>query len=264
MTEERLAAPPEARLRWARRHRNWTLARVVQEIDERMAGSGVTESLVSAWELGKRKTSLRYRGILCSIYDMSPEQLFADQDGPDVSLALVAGPDWTAHAVRLLPSYDELLGALEDVVRGAHHCLVAAGSRSRDVPYLAEIERVLKERSRLVHYRLLFGPPRWQLLKDHLVRLLELRDPDSWEQGIKTLHIGICEDPWEPARFFCASERRAVVMLPSLTTAGNFDCGVLLLDPSDALSLVQHGKQLYPGMRKLETLDAVRELRVLQ
>lgn len=152
MTEERLAAPPGSRLRWARRHRNRTLARVVQEIDERMAGSGVTESLVSAWELGRRKTSLRYRGTLCSIYGMPTEELFADQDGPDVSLALVAGPDWTAH----------------------------------------------------------------------------------------------------------------VVMLPSLTTAGNFDCGVLLLDPSDAQSLVQHGKQLYPGMRKLETLDAVRELRVLQ
>jgi transcriptional regulator with XRE-family HTH domain len=180
VTEERLAAPPESRLRRARRHRNWTLARVVQEIDKRMPGSGVTESLVSAWELGKRKTSLRYREVLCAIYGMPPEALFADQDGRDMSLALVAGSDSTAHAVRLLPSYDELLGTLEEVVRGAHRCLVAAGSRSRDVPYLAEIERVLEERSRLVHYRLLFGPPRWQPLKDHLVRLLELRDPDSW------------------------------------------------------------------------------------
>jgi transcriptional regulator with XRE-family HTH domain len=264
VTEERLAAPPESRLRRARRHRNWTLARVVQEIDKRMPGSGVTESLVSAWELGKRKTSLRYREVLCAIYGMPPEELFADQDRPDGSLALVAGSDSTPHAVRLLPSYDELLGTLEEVVRGAHHCLVAAGSRSRDIPYLAEIERVVEERPRLVHYRLLFGPPRWQPLKDHLVRLLELRDPDSWEQGTKTLHIGICEDPWEPARFFCASERRAVVMLPSLTTAGNFDCGVLLLDPSDAQGLVQHGKQVYPGMRKLESIDAVRQLRVLQ
>jgi hypothetical protein len=34
---------------------------------------------------------------------------------------------------------------------------------------------VLAEKPGLVHYRVLFGPPRNQVLKDHLIRLLELR-----------------------------------------------------------------------------------------
>jgi len=55
-----------------------------------------------------------------------------------------------------------------------------------------------------------------------------------------------------------------VATLPSLTTAGNFDCGVVLLDPRDAAGLVQHGKQLYPATRKLETPEAVQALSVLR
>ena len=43
-------SPPESPLRHARRHRNWTLERVVSEIDSHPGGSGVTASLLSAWE----------------------------------------------------------------------------------------------------------------------------------------------------------------------------------------------------------------------
>jgi transcriptional regulator with XRE-family HTH domain len=55
-------------LRLTRRHRNWTLERVVSEIDSYLGGSGVTGSLVSAWERGTRRTSPRYRAALCAIY----------------------------------------------------------------------------------------------------------------------------------------------------------------------------------------------------
>jgi hypothetical protein len=116
-----------------------------------------------------------------------------------------------------------------------------------------------------VHYRLLFGPPHHQVLKDHLLRLLAVRDPESRTEGRKTLYLGIVDDlRQDPERFFCASEHRAVATLPSLTTAGNFDCGVVLLDSQDAIGLVQHGKQLYPGTRKLETAEAVEALPVLR
>lgn len=263
-TQARLATT-ETPLRRARRLANYTLAQLVREIDRRSpTPTGVTESLISAWELGKRRTSPRYRRLLCDIYGMSVEDLFADQDAPDAGLAIVAGAGRSAHGLRLITSFDELLAEMEEVVRSAHQYLVVTGSRSRDRAYLEEIERVLEERPRLVHYRLLFGPPHRQVLKDHLLRLLELRDPDSRDQGMKTLFLGMVEDPWEPERFFCASERRAVAALPSLTTAGNFDCGVVLVDPNDAQGLVQHGKQLYPAATKLESLAAVRDLAVLR
>jgi transcriptional regulator with XRE-family HTH domain len=73
-------SPAESPLRLARRHRNWTLERVVSEIDSHLGGSGVTASLLSAWERGTRRTSPRYRAALCAIYGLPPETLFAHQD----------------------------------------------------------------------------------------------------------------------------------------------------------------------------------------
>jgi hypothetical protein len=61
------------------------------------------------------------------------------------------------------------------------------GSRSRDPTYLAAIETVLAERPSLVCYRVLFGQPHHQVLKDHLLELLRLRDPRDRSLGVKTL-----------------------------------------------------------------------------
>jgi transcriptional regulator with XRE-family HTH domain len=93
-------SPPESPLRLARRHRNWTLERVVSEIDSHLGGSGVTASLLSAWERGARRTSPRYRAALCAIYGLPPETLFAHQDhGLVVSRIL-----WMEHQIRSCPS----------------------------------------------------------------------------------------------------------------------------------------------------------------
>jgi len=82
---------------------------------------------------------------------------------------------------------------------------------------------------------------------------------------MKTLHIGMLNDLIrEPERFLVASERRAVVTIPSLVTAGNFDAGVVLAHPRQAWGLVQHVKQLYFAAEKLETPEAVRALQVLR
>jgi transcriptional regulator with XRE-family HTH domain len=265
--KQRRLSPAPSPLRQARRHVNWTLAQLVGEIDARSREpTGVTESLASAWETGRIRTSARYRAILCDIYQQPPEVLFAHQDAPVPSLELVGGKEGRArHELRLVTSPEQLLAEMSQVVEGAEDYLVVTGSRSRDPSYLAGIEQALQERPRLVHYRLLFGLPHHQVLKDHLLRLLALRDPESRAEGRKTLYIGIVDDLLgEPERFFCASEGRAVATLPSLTTAGNFDCGVVLLDPQDAVGLVQHGKQLYPATRKLETPEAIQALSVLR
>ena len=164
--------------------------------------------------------------------------------------------------VSLVTTAGALLSEMIRTVREARDCLVVVGSRARDPSYLEEIERTLQARPRLVHYRLLIGPPYRQVLKDHLLRLLELRDPEDRSLGMKTLYMGMVDDPREPERFFVASERRAVAILPSVTTAGNFDTGVVLLDPRHAQGLVQHAKQLYAGTKRLETRTAVEELTV--
>jgi hypothetical protein len=265
--KQRRLSPALSPLRQARRHRNWTLARLVGEIDAcSPEPTGVTESLASAWETGRIRTSTRYRAILCDLYQQPPEVLFAHQDEPMPLLELVGGQERRVpHELRLVTSPEELLAEMNQVVQGAEDYLVVTGSRSRDPAYLTGIEQVLQERPGLVHYRLLFGLPHHQVLKEHLLRLLALRDPDSRTAGKKTLYLGIVDDlHWEPERFFCASETRAVATLPSLTTAGNFDCGVVLLDPRDAVGLVQHGKQLYPATRRLETTEAVQALLVLR
>jgi GntR family transcriptional regulator len=166
---------------------------------------------------------------------------------------------------RLVSTVEDLQAAMAGVVRGATECLVTTGSRSRDPAYLEVIEQVLRERPRLVHYRVLIGPPHHQVLKDHLLRLLEIRDPSGREYGVQTLCVGMVNDPVrEPERFFVASERAAVVTLPSFNTAGAFDSGLVLERSGDAQGLVQHGKALYAASQRLEDVDAIKQLPVLR
>jgi hypothetical protein len=167
--------------------------------------------------------------------------------------------------VRLVTTFDQLNAAMMAVVRDARECLVAIGSRSREVRYLEAIEEVVRERPRLVHYRLLIGPPHRQVFKDHLLRLLKIRDPDDREYGLQTLYMGMVDDPErEPERFFVASEQAAVVALPSTTTVGNFDTGIVFEDPRDAQGFIQHARALYAGTQRLEDPDAVQQLPVLR
>ena len=138
-------------------------------------------SMLSGWELGRHTTSIGHRKTLCEIYGKPPQSLFAHQD---YGLRTEAAP-------KLLAGVAELREAMLVTVRGARECLVAGGSRSRDTEYLEAIEAVLAERPALVHYRVLFGPPHHQTLKDHLLRLLELRNPAERSLGIKTPNLGI-------------------------------------------------------------------------
>jgi transcriptional regulator with XRE-family HTH domain len=260
MTVQDALSAVESPLRAARKHLAMTLdevAKAITALDPRENPPAVTASELSTWERGRRKTSPHYRRLLCQFYEQPPEVLFAHQDdSPRPFLAPVG-----ADRVALATSVADLGAAMLTVVETASQILAVTGSRSRDAAYLAAIEQALADRPRLIHYRVLFGPPRRQVLADHLLRLLDLRDPDDRQHGYKTLHIGIFDDlDAEPERFFVASEQRAVVTLPSVNTAGNFDTGVVLLNPRHAQGLVGHAKQLYPAARKLETPDAVRAL----
>jgi transcriptional regulator with XRE-family HTH domain len=239
-------------LRRARLARNWTLEDVVEEIDLRTSGghSGVTPSMVSGWELGRHATSIGHRKTLCEIYGQPPEALFVHQDQ-----ALTA-----SSVPRLVAGFPELQRAMLATMAGARQFLVVLGSRSRDAGYLEAMETVLAQRPALICYRVLFGPPRHQVLTDHLVRLLQLRDPGDRSRGVKTLHIGLVEDTGGlPERFFCASEQMAVVPIPSLTSHEAFDSGVVL-GAAAAARLVDHGRQAYAAARRIETPDEIRDL----
>lgn len=244
-------------MRQARKTRNWTLEQLVEEIDLRTPGghSGVTPSMVSGWELGRHATSIAHRTMLCDIYGQPPDVLFAHQDD---ELGLCPG------SPRLLAGFADLQNAMLETVLGAHECLVVTGSRSRDRVYLEAIESVLAERPTLVCYRILFGPPHHQVLKDHLASLLRLRDPQDRSLGMKTLHLGVVEDTTAvPERFFCASEQMAVTPIPSLTSHEAFDSGVAL-GTSEAVRLLDHGRQAYAAARRVETADEVAALEVLR
>lgn len=257
MSHRASAAEEMSALRRARLARNWTLEDVVEEMDLRAAGghSGVTPSMISGWELGRHTTSVGHRKTLCDIYDQPPELLFSHQD---------AGLRTAAATPRLLAGFPDLRETLLATVTGAKECLVVVGSRSRDAGYLAAIEAVLSERPALVHYRVLFGPPHHRVLRDHLLRLLELRDPDDRSLGVKTLHLGIVEDTLTvPERFFCASEQMAAVPIPSLTSAEAFDSGVML-GPAAAMRLLDHGRQVYAAARRVETPGQVAALDVIR
>jgi transcriptional regulator with XRE-family HTH domain len=266
----RVAALSSSRLRRERQRRNWILADVVREIDVRLKDSGVTESLVSAWELGKHRTSARYRAVLCEVFDLPAEALFADQDEdprnpPAPADAQMSGPGTNRERVQMVSAVDQLRAAMLDVICQAEDLLAAVGSRSRDQSYLQAIEQALRDRPRLIHYRILIGPPRRELLKEHLLRLLELRDPDNREHGFQTLHVGLIEDlAHQPEHFFVASERSAVVVIPSVNTAENFDSGVVLGHAQDAVGLVHHARELYAGAQRLETVEAVQALQVVR
>ncbi|WP_328392333.1 helix-turn-helix domain-containing protein [Streptomyces sp. NBC_00390] len=247
----------DSTLKRARLARNMTLEEAADALNV-ITGGATDASLMSAWESARRRTGKRNRAGLCQLYRERPEVLFAHQDGAATSVLETSG---TAVVVKVLTRWTDLVEAMNDVVAQAREQLVVTGSRSREKAYLAAIETAVAQRPDLVHYRVLYGPPRHQALVDHLERLLELRDPSARCNGVKTLHIGLVERDVALERFFVASERAAVVPLPSFHGADGFDCGVLLSREA-AVGLVHHGREACASARPVETITAVRMLTV--
>ncbi|MEV4741606.1 XRE family transcriptional regulator [Streptomyces sp. NPDC049555] len=247
----------ESALKRARLARNLTLEDAAQKLNV-ITGGATDASLLSAWESGRRRTGTRNRAALCQLYRERPEVLFAHQDGEATSVLEASG---TGVVVKILTRYTDLVEAMVEVVSSAREQLVVAGSRSREKAYLGAIETAVAQWPDLVHYRVLYGPPRHRALADHLVRLLELRDPAARRNGIKTLHLGLVERHEALERSFVACETAAVVPLPSFHGADGFDCGVLL-GREAAVGLVLHGREACASASPVETIEAVRALPV--
>ncbi|MCF3105367.1 helix-turn-helix transcriptional regulator [Streptomyces roseoverticillatus] len=254
-----VAGGTDSALKRARIARNMTLEQAADALNA-ITGGAADASLVSAWESGRRRTGMRNRAGLCALYRECSEVLFAHQDGAATSVLEASG---TAVVVEVLTRWTDLVEAMVGVAAGAREQLVVTGSRSREKVYLAAIETAVAQYPDLVHYRVLYGPPRHPALADHLVRLLELRDPAARRNGVKTLHLGLVEPAGVLERFFIASEAAAVVPLPSFHGADGFDCGVRL-GREAAVGLVHHGREACASARPVETIGAVRALPVRQ
>ncbi|MGW3498129.1 XRE family transcriptional regulator [Streptomyces sp. NPDC001020] len=247
-------------LKRARLARNLTQDEAADELNA-ITGGSTDGSAISTWEAGRKRTGARNRRGLSQVYRERAEILFAHQDGTDSASDLEAvGTD---VVVRVLTRYTDLVEAMVEVVAGAQEQLVVTGSRSREKAYLGAIETAVAQRPDLVHYRILYGPPRHLALSEDLVRLLELRDPAERRNGVKTLHIRVVEPLQAMERYFVASENAAVVPLPSFHGAEGFDCGILL-GREAAVGLVQHGREACASARPVETLEAVHRVRVVE
>lgn len=161
----------------------------------------------------------------------------------------------------IVDSSADLERELRRIVDNAKKILVTTGSRSQNKGYLDQIEARLRAEPKLVYYRILFGNPRHQVLKDHIKQLLAIRDPDDRSLGYKTLYIsliGSTQTEW----FVVANESRALVIIPSLNTVGTLDSAVTFANKSQADSFIQYVKQLYPAGTRIEDTASAEALTV--
>jgi hypothetical protein len=99
-------------------------------------------------------------------------------------------------------------------------------------------------------------------MKDHLVNLVGPRRAKGGPDRDGSLQVCMLEGLGsDHERFFTASEKAAVVMLPSINSPANFDTALVVDDPWYAGRLVEHGQALYGG-REFTTAVAIQELTV--
>jgi hypothetical protein len=151
-----------------------------------------------------------------------------------------------------------------EIVAEATDILYMTGSRSRDLDYLKSIETALVRRPKLIFYRVLHGAPHKGVFKEHLLRLLQLRDPNDRTLGYKSIHIGLFEDPIRQFEVsLLGNEQRAVMVLPSLHKLSGYDSGVLFTGRNEVEGLKSLVMQLYAASRPVESTSEVASLPVL-
>jgi len=151
------------------------------------------------------------------------------------------------------------------LVAEAENVLFITGSRSRDKKYLRAVEDRLRQKPLLRHYRVLFGPPHHQILKDHVLELLRIRDPADRAHGFKTLHLGLYKTTLRQFEaFILGNEKEALVLLPSFSGVSEYDSCILFTDKDTVVALQRFVKQLYTASELLETAEQAAALKVLK
>jgi hypothetical protein len=163
--------------------------------------------------------------------------------------------------VYLIRTHEQLIDTSLTIINEAEQILVTTGSRARDKKYLDTIQSKLRDNPRLIHYRVLFATPHNQILKDHLQELLKIRNPASREYGYQTLYIGSFTNMLiEPENHICANEKKALIVLPSVSGIGSYDTGLVLQEAETAKSILRFVRELYNSSTHYETAEAVKNL----
>jgi hypothetical protein len=168
-------------------------------------------------------------------------------------------------SIKLVTNASELINELVSIIEDSYEIILTVGSRARDVKYLSAIENRLKQNSALVYYRVLFGQIQTKILKNHLVNLLDIRDPNDRVHGYKTLHIGLFDDfLMEPERTICANEKKAIVILPSFGGIGKYDTALIIEDNEYVRSIKRFVEELYNSGKCIETKEQVNNLEIIR
>ena len=161
----------------------------------------------------------------------------------------------------LLRTADEVIQWNTEIASAARRILLCVGSRSRDVKYLKAIETTLSEQPSLVHYRIMSWPPFKMALQQHLLRVLDIRDPTDRRFGEKKIHIGLYRDLAKAPEYnFCANETMALIVLPSCHSLGEYNTALLIQNPHDVDALLRAGKTLYQLGQPVETKEEIIKL----
>ena len=164
---------------------------------------------------------------------------------------------------RIIDSRGELMRRNIEIVQEARQVLFVTGSRSRDDTYLQSIEERIVSVPTLLHFRVLFGPPVSDLFKDHLRRLVNLRNGD--DTGGNGIHVGLFDNfVRQPEVLLVGNERRVLVVLPSFHGIGNYSTAILFEHDSSVAAFGDFVKALYVASQKLGTAADVDALEVLR
>jgi hypothetical protein len=166
---------------------------------------------------------------------------------------------------RLLRTHDEIYEANMRIVANAGRILYITGSRSRDRKYLDAIEQKLKAAPALVHYRVLFGPPHHESLRQHLLNLLQQRSPEDRSQGFKTIFLGLYDNSLRQFEtFILGNETETLVVLPSLSGVGEYDTAIIFTGIDDVNGFMNFVKQLHASGKTIEQEADIKALTVLK
>ena len=209
----------ESALRRARTARNLTLEEAADYLNE-ITGGATDASLLSAWETGRRRTGAKNRAGCASCTGnarrccsptrtVRPRACWRPRHGVVVRCS-PARPTCRGHGQRRLQ---------RPRTAGRH------GSRSREKAYLAAIETAVAQHPDLVHYRVLYGPPRHRARRPPGAAAGAARPvrPPKRRQDAPHRDGRTGWRRWNASS--CASEAQAVVPLPSFHGAEGFDCG---------------------------------------
>lgn len=202
------------------------------------------------------ETSPEYRANPASIGELAKAL--------DVKASRFVIPNAVGSHPQIIRTAEELIYWNTQIASSARRVLVCVGSRSRDVKYLETIEKTLRDEPLLVHYRVMSWPPFKLVFQQHLLRVLEIRNPTDRRFGEKKTHVARYTDLRRvPEHNFCVNETTGLIVLPSLHSVAEYNTALLIQEPSDVDALIKLGKTLYQLGDPLETKDAIVQLGLL-